>query len=648
MRPVVAWSYLAIACAFAVVAALVPHGEIVVAVAAGVSAVAVAAGAFLNAPTRLRVWLPIAGAFAAWAVATALSSSAISIAGADYATITATQLPAYVLLLAGLVNLLSASGRIPLGHADASIAFIAGAALLWPLGLEPNLSPWNAAHATAAAMLVADLVALTIVLRVAFTPTIATPSFRLLLGSIAAVTAGDVLNVSPALAGSLVPHLLNAAYTIAAGLAAAAALHGSARLVPTTSAEELDPSPWRTLIVLSTALFAPFAGAALNEAVEHQSDVYIYATLGLALVSVALAKVLRILHRVETLRATAEESEQRFRMMFDSSGIGISLGANGMLTQTNEAYQRMLGYTAGELSRMHYKEVTHPDDVGLDEELAAEVAAGQRSSYSTEKRYVRRDGEVRWVNVTVTMAKDRSFGVGMIEDITDRRGLEEERQSLLARTVEVAEAERSSLAADLHDGPIQHLTAVTLTLDMLANKLGRGDVDGATELAQWLRESIAGEMRSLRRLMTELRPALLDERGLEATLVDCAAAVLDGEPVAFTLECGLNGRRLAPELEAVIYRVVREALTNVRKHAHAGTARVSLMMDDGHVDLVVEDDGDGFVPGGTNGDHVGVLTMRERVESVGGSWTLRAAPGEGTQIRAELPRKLRALERVTL
>ncbi|MGH2973183.1 MAG: PAS domain S-box protein [Gaiellaceae bacterium] len=647
MRPGIAWSYLTIASVLAVATSVASADGRMFAALTAAATVAMLAGIAVNRPAGRLVWLLIAAALGAWSVAAWITPTSVTAPHASFTGFLASQAPAYVLLLAAVIALMYASGPVPLGRSDAWIALVAACVVVWPVALEPNLTPWRAAHAGSVAMVAGDLVTLTILLRVAFTPTIRLRAYHFLLAAGAMMTMGDVVNVSPALTGSVWSHVVHAGYGLECAFVAAAALHPSMRRVPLPAPAEIDPSSRRTLAVLSGVLFAPFLGLGLSRWLNN-ADPYAYAAIGVFLVTVALVKILRLMHQMEVLRLSAEMSEQRFRMMFDASGIGISLGAHGMLTETNEAYQRMLGYTADELSCMHYNEITYPDDIGLDEELAAEVAAGRRSSYSAEKRYVRRDGEVRWVNVTVTMAKDRSFGVGMIEDITDRRGLEEERQRLLARTVEVAEAERSSLAADLHDGPIQHLTAVTLTLDLLANKLARGDVDGATELAQWLRESIAGEMSSLRRLMTELRPALLDERGLEATLLDCAAAVLDGEPVAFTLEYGLNGHRLAPELEAVIYRVVREALTNVRKHAHARTARVSLMVDDGRVDLVVEDDGGGFFPGGTNGDHVGVLTMRERVESVGGSWTLRAAPGEGTQIRAELPRKLRALERVTL
>ena len=642
MRPSIAWTYLVLGSALAVAASLESADDRVFAILIGAAAVAMVVGVVWNRPARRIIWLPIAAALAAWSIAAAVSPNAVTMTHASFTTFLENQAPAYALLLVAVVSLMRASGRVPLGRTDAAVAFAAAVVVVWPLALRPNLIPWSPAHVGNAAMVLVDLVVMTLLLRASFTPTGRVTSFRLLLGAMVMMAAGDVVNVTPGLAEPLATHLVRAGYGLECALAAAAALHPTMRDVPKTSPVTSDPSPRRTLMVLSSALFAPFAGMGLDEWLRHQADPITFGAVGAVLVSIALMKISRLLRQTGALRVAAEASEQKFRMMFDSAGIGISLGVNGMLTETNGTYQRMLGYTGEELAEMHYVDITHPDDVQLDAEVAAETAAGARESFILEKRYIRRDGSTFWVRVTVTRARDGTFDIGMIEDISERKRLETESERLLTRTVEVAEAERTALAADLHDGPIQHLTAVTLTLDLLANKLARGEAAGAATLAQQLRESVAGEMRSLRRLMGELRPPILEERGLEAALRDCADMVLSDEGVEFVLESSLRGHRLAPELETAVYRVVREALTNVRKHADATEVRVRLTARNGVVDLEIADDGVGFVPGGSNGEHVGVLTMRERIESVGGTWQLAAAPGEGTKIYATLPRKLRA------
>ena len=230
--------------------------------------------------------------------------------------------------------------------------------------------------------------------------------------------------------------------------------------------------------------------------------------------------------------------------------------------------------------------------------------------------------------------------------MSDLETVQSDRTKLLHRTVEIAEHERIRVAADLHDGPIQGLSAVTLGIELLANQLQRGNHERALSLTEELRESLAEETVSLRRLMTELRPPILDARDLGAALHDCALQVLDGSTVRWDVNTTPEAIRLAPEIETVVYRVVREALVNVRKHAPEAHVRVTLGLNGEHRRLTIVDDGPGFdkdTPlGATNGAHYGVIGMRERVESVGGTWSLTTAPDAGTTIDVTLPQKLAA------
>jgi PAS domain S-box-containing protein len=322
-------------------------------------------------------------------------------------------------------------------------------------------------------------------------------------------------------------------------------------------------------------------------------------------------------------------AEEKFRMVFDASGIGISLGANGMLTETNPAYQRLIGYDAEELSGMHYSEITHPDDVELDSRAMEDLVAGRQRAFTQEKRYIRRDGHVLWVRVTVTMSPDGRFAIGLIEDISERR-------RLLARTVEAAESERVALAADLHDGPIQHLTATAFAIDLLVNMLSRNDVDDAAVLAAQIRRDIASEMSSLRHMMVELRPPVMDERGLEAAVSDYTTTLFSEAQTAVSVDSDLGGARLPPELETAIYRLTREALINIKRHAGARHANVTISRADQTVHLTVADDGGGFDTEHVQDGHYGLVTMRERVESLGGTIAIDSRPG-ATYIHAALP-----------
>ena len=232
--------------------------------------------------------------------------------------------------------------------------------------------------------------------------------------------------------------------------------------------------------------------------------------------------------------------------------------------------------------------------------------------------------------------------------LSELETVQRDRAQLLRRTVEVAEHERIRVAADLHDGPIQRLSALTLGFELLANQLHRGNHDRALALVEEMRESLAAETASLRRLMTELRPPILDARDLGAALHDCALQVLAGSAVRWSVNAPRASTRLAPEIETVVYRVVREALINVRKHAPESHVSVTLEPAGDLLRLAIVDDGPGFdenTPlGYTNGTHYGLIGMRERVESVGGTWSLATAPAAGSRIEVILPRRLRAAE----
>ncbi len=224
-----------------------------------------------------------------------------------------------------------------------------------------------------------------------------------------------------------------------------------------------------------------------------------------------------------------------------------------------------------------------------------------------------------------------------------------ERKRLLERVVQASEEERVRVAADLHDGPIQRLTTLGYTVERvrLANDGHRADGDdggvgGNGELLGTVEQGIFNEIGALRRVMSELRPPVLDDFGLPAALRDYAAGFQERSGV----ECivlARPGMRLDPPLETVLYRVAQEALANVAKHAGARQAMVSLSLQDGVARLAVRDDGAGFdvskVARNHDREHFGLSSMRERVEMAGGSFQVRSRPGQGTTVTAVLTRR---------
>jgi signal transduction histidine kinase len=222
--------------------------------------------------------------------------------------------------------------------------------------------------------------------------------------------------------------------------------------------------------------------------------------------------------------------------------------------------------------------------------------------------------------------------------LSRERTTQYERRRLLDRTLRAAEEERTRLAAELHDGPVQRLARLGYGLERVRTRQNQGDISGSQELLAEIQGSVFDEVKELRGMMSRLRPPVLDQRGLEDALRDRAEAIQEDTGVQCTVQGRLDGR-LTPTLETVLYRVSQEALQNVVKHSRAKHARVVLGRNNGSVVLEIQDDGVGFQPSRAHsgGDHFGMLAMRERVEMIGGTWEVDSMPGQGTRVRVVLP-----------
>jgi signal transduction histidine kinase len=205
------------------------------------------------------------------------------------------------------------------------------------------------------------------------------------------------------------------------------------------------------------------------------------------------------------------------------------------------------------------------------------------------------------------------------------------------RLITAQEDERKHLAADLHDGVGQAITALGLTLDAAETALRAGDrPDEALETIRRARALTASTLEDVRAVAFRLRPARLQETGLVAALAELAAAA--GIPVAFSAEPELVRPGLVDEAREVdAYRIAQEALGNAARHARASHVTLHVARVDRRLRIEVTDDGIGFDPRLVDARGLGLAGMRDRATAIGATLTVRGRPGRGTLVRLDVP-----------
>ncbi|MFI5055958.1 MAG: PAS domain-containing sensor histidine kinase, partial [Actinomycetota bacterium] len=264
-----------------------------------------------------------------------------------------------------------------------------------------------------------------------------------------------------------------------------------------------------------------------------------------------------------------------------------------------------------------------------------------------------KDGRTLWIRDEAwpVLSEDGSilFWRGVMLDITERKEAEDklrwsldilrrtlqQRRELAQRLQHAQEVERRQIAADIHDDPIQVMSAVDMRLQML-----QGFPESATpETLREIEREVAQAIERLRSLLFELRPTALERDGLVSALR------LYLEHTATTTGWSVSVRdelRSTPDADmaALLYRIAQEAVVNVRKHAEAASVRIEVAEAADGIVVRVIDDGRGFVPdlqSAPEPGHLGISTMVERAELAGGWARVISAPGEGTTVECWLP-----------
>jgi PAS domain S-box-containing protein len=362
----------------------------------------------------------------------------------------------------------------------------------------------------------------------------------------------------------------------------------------------------------------------------------------------ALAETDQALERVREANETLRRSEEHLRLVFETAEDGIvELDERGVVLRTNEAFVEMVGLPRESIEDQPWTALASVI-TGADESFAALRTGGQ-------SQISRPGGQVLYLESRTsavptvpprTLLLVRDVTAARVADQTIRslfqflQDRDEDRSRLLRRTNAAIEAERNRIARDLHDGPVQGVSAASLSLEAALLMISAGDIDEGVAVLTKIREELAGEADALRRLMSGLRPPVLEERGLLPALRETLVRFGAEQDV----ETDFSGRVDTPlpeDLETLAFRLVQEALSNAAKHSEATQVMVTVQASDSMLRVEIEDDGKGFDAGLARDflreGRVGLASMRERVELASGTLVVRSSPGRGTSIVATLP-----------
>lgn len=217
----------------------------------------------------------------------------------------------------------------------------------------------------------------------------------------------------------------------------------------------------------------------------------------------------------------------------------------------------------------------------------------------------------------------------------------QQRQQLGVRVIKAQEEERRRVARDIHDGPAQALASVVLRAEV-CEKLLDTDTSQVRQELHNLKDLVRSSLQDIRKIIYDLRPMTLDDLGLIPTLRRFIAE--SNKHCQTITEFSVIGyeKRLPMHVEVGVFRIIQEALNNISQHANARNALIRIEFEIAAIGIMIKDDGCGFDVFETlrrEGDHFGLLSMRERTELLQGTWQLSSVPGQGTRILVRVPIK---------
>ena len=341
-------------------------------------------------------------------------------------------------------------------------------------------------------------------------------------------------------------------------------------------------------------------------------------------------------------------SERKYSTLVENSLTGIYIKQDGKIVFANERFCEIHGYAPREMIGIESWRLVHPSDRAGVEDYSRKRLQGKDLSDVCEARGLTRDHRVVWVirNNARILYRGRPALLGNMVDITPRkrfeshlRKSEKELRLLSTRLLTAQEKERKRIALELHDTVAQSLVTIKFTLAQKLKQMNNYPPPEGISIESVI-DMVQANITEVRRLMTALRPSLLDDLGILATINwHCREFQSIYDYIKIEKELTVDESDVPDDLKIIIFRILQEAMYNISKHSEASQIFLFLGKNNGTLELSVKDDGKGFDYQGvlsdvSNNKGLGLIGMRERAEQSFGHFTLESTKNEGTRIRA--------------
>ena len=359
-------------------------------------------------------------------------------------------------------------------------------------------------------------------------------------------------------------------------------------------------------------------------------------------------KLRRQIFECEHAESALKESEQKYGTLVEDALIGVYIVQDGIIEFANDKLAAIYGYQKDDLIGMQSLDLVHPEDRPRIKEMRAKRLKGEKVPSEYEIRGLKKNGDTIWVMRSLSLInfKDGLAISGIVSDMTKRREAEQalresgkELRILSNQLLSAEEKERKRIARDLHDGIGQALSAIKFSVEnslrQLRNQADHSELKSLEAVIPLTQKTI----EEVRRIVKDLRPSILDDLGILATINWFCREFQDiyaGIRIERTIQ--IQEKDIPSPLKTVIYRILQEALNNVANHSRADRVLLTLEKSDCGIELKIQDNGVGFdlvktISLKPSQRGFGLASMRERAELSGAKFEIKSIVGEGTTIR---------------